>query len=243
MAECHYHPDKKGTGKCPECKRFICDRCRINGTDLRCATCQSAFKKGNSGGRRSSRVYCLQHKDTVAEKRCPGCKRPYCFACVNSAGYCQRCVKKRLSVREGGQRRLTLGERLQEFVGQPLVQLGFAFVVVLGLVFVVWSGKHRQPPVVKVYRGKASVAFQSPKPGAVARGNVKIGLRVTPVEQVEYVEIKIDGKPWTILKRAPFDSEWPTAIFRPGAHRLTARAVFRGRKVVAQATRDCQVVK
>jgi len=146
-------------------------------------------------------------------------------------------------VSEGGQRRLTPGERVKAWVGQPLVQLGFASFVVLGLVFVVWSGKHKPRPMVKVYTGKASVAFQSPKSGAVVRGNVKIRLRVSPVEHVEYVEIKIDGKPWAILKRAPFDSEWPTAIFKSGAHRLTVRAVFRGRKIVAQGARVCQVVK
>ena len=69
MANCHYHPESRGSATCPTCREHICDKCRMNGTPERCMSCQRIHAKGGAEGSRPVREMCTNHADVPVDER------------------------------------------------------------------------------------------------------------------------------------------------------------------------------
>ncbi|MDB5098746.1 MAG: hypothetical protein JWM80_3167 [Cyanobacteria bacterium RYN_339] len=77
------------------------------------------------------------------------------------------------------------------------------------------------------------ISITSPKTGKL-KGAQVIKLKVTSPDTLDHVELQIDGKYWGKFKEAPFESDWPTGIFKNGKHKVLAKAFYKGGKTVAE---------
>ena len=50
---------------------------------------------------------------------------------------------------------------------------------------------------------------------------------------VERVELTVDGKYWDKLKKPPFESDWPTSLLTDGNHTIVAKAVYKDKRAVS----------
>lgn len=249
MANCAYHPDKRGTGTCPECKEHICDRCRLNGTSLRCGECQKKFSKGSGSEERSR---CENHKDIPSDTKCVGCRKFFCAACLNGQRKCFNCAMKptepppgaRPRPRSKGTAPLKGGKKTGKLKApEPAKQVlpikliaGVALGLLVLAVGVGALGKLRKPPKPTAYNGPAQVAIIAPAANKTIRGGTYITLKVTSPKDVEKVEVTIDGKYWERFKQPPFHTHWPTSLFKNGTHTIQATVIYRGgvKKAVAK---------
>lgn len=239
MLKCAYHPEAKGTATCPECRQPICDRCRLNGTSLRCGTCQSQHNKGGAdAAARAKRVCCTNHPDIPTEARCTGCKKPHCVACLNGSGHCFKCA---LSVSRGasGHLRDPYGGEGAERAAAPAKpkQASKAGLAVLGVVLVAGLAAFlllRQPPAPT---GPARVSILSPASDVTLSGGQEIRIAVAPEEAVERVELSLDGKYWDRFNEPPFESHWPTSLTPNGSHVIAVKARYRDGRVATSSRR------
>jgi hypothetical protein len=237
MANCAYHPDKRGTGTCPECKEHICDRCRLNGTSARCGTCQTKISKGTE-----DRSRCDNHKDIPTDTKCGGCRKFFCAACLNGQRKCFNCAMKpvapppdprqRRSRGTGSLKGATKTGKLKkpapvarEFPVKIVAGVG-AVVLMVGLGFGAMT-LLKKPEPQAAYSGPAQVAILAPGAGPI-RGGTFIKLRVASPKDVDRVEVTIDGKYWERFKKPPFNTHWPTSLFKNGDHTIQAKVIYRG---------------
>jgi hypothetical protein len=57
-----------------------------------------------------------------------------------------------------------------------------------------------------------------------------ITLKVASEDDLEKVEVTVDGKYWARLKEPPFQTDWPTSLIRNGRHTLVATAYYKNKK-------------
>lgn len=244
MATCAYHPDKRGTGTCPECNSHICDRCRLNGTSQRCGECQKKFSKGSGSDERSR---CENHKDIPSDTKCVGCRKFFCAACLNGQRKCFNCAMKPPdpppspkgrsgAARSRGTAPLKGGAKTGKLKKpQPKKQeIPIKLIAGVGaglLVIVVGLGaasKLKKPPPPTAYNGPAQIAILAPAHNATIRGGTYITLKVQSPREVEKIEVTIDGKYWDRFKQPPFQTHWPTSLFKNGNHTIQAKVIYRG---------------
>lgn len=239
MLKCAYHPEAKGTATCPQCRQPICDRCRLNGTSLRCGHCQSQHNRGGGDATaRAKRVCCANHPDIPTETRCSGCKKPHCVACLNGSGHCFKCA---LSVSRGGSGRLhdPYGEAAPRATASAQSKQGAskAGLAVLGALILAGVGAFvflRQPAPPS---GPARVAILAPAANATLSGGQAIRVSVATAEAVDRVELTLDGKYWDRLQEPPYESHWPTSLTPNGSHVIEARAHYRDGRVAKSSRR------
>jgi hypothetical protein len=82
--------------------------------------------------------------------------------------------------------------------------------------------------------GPTKVSISAPKAGKV-KGAQVIKLKVASPDDLDHVELTIDGKYWGKFKEAPFESDWPTGIFKNGKHKVVAKAIYKGGKSVSDS--------
>jgi hypothetical protein len=261
MAQCHYHPDARGSANCPTCKHHICDKCRMRGTPERCMTCQSNHARGGSEATRAKREMCTNHPDVPSDMRCVRCRKIHCPACLNGASKCFRCAllpnpgENRGTgnlkgggtgkLRGGGTGALRKPARLPFYKTHGFKQVGGGLVVLVGCFFALKAVAPslglqipgltaKAPP--KPYTGVGGVEIVSPKASSLT-GNQVLKFKVAAADHLDRLEVTVDGKHWERLKKAPFESEWQTQIFSNGHHMVVARAVYRGGKKIATAKR------
>lgn len=224
-------------------------------------TCQSAHAKGGADGQRAKREMCQNHPDVPADMRCVRCRKIHCPACLNGATKCFRCAllpEKNAQgtgqLKKGGTGKLKGGGTgmLRQPAGLPFYRT-HAFKQVAGGVLVLagclgalkvvapmagldlpFFGKK---VAARPYAGPARIEIVSPGAGKALTGNQVLKFRLAAADQVERVEVTVDGKYWERIKAAPYESEWQTQIFRNGSHTVMAKAVYRGGKKVATAQR------
>lgn len=263
MAQCHYHPEKRGSANCPTCKHHICDNCRMRGTSERCMTCHSDHSRGGAEGTRAKREMCQNHPDVPSDMRCVRCRKIHCPACLNGATKCFRCAllpapgtegaKKGTGklkgagtgkLKGGGTGPLRKGQpfwmthRFKQGAGGVLVLVVgfFALKTVAPMAGLDIPGLGR-PAKPKPYAGPAKIEIVGPAAGRPLRGNQVLKFKVAAQDHLERVEVTVDGKYWERLKAPPFESDWPTQIFKNGSHVVMAKAVYKGGKKVATAQR------
>lgn len=252
MAQCTYHPDKKGTASCPTCSQPICDRCRLQGNSLRCGTCQSNYQKGgDQPGGKPHRVQCTNHQGVPCDQRCVSCRKPFCAACLNGQSKCFNCAlaQPAAAPTRGGRpgagpaKKGTTGKLQAKGTGKlkkappkkdppwALIGGGAAGVlVVVGLAAMLMA----KPKPVKPYvvKGPMQVAIVAPATGRAVSGPQVIKLKVASAKDIERVELTVDGKYWDKLKAPPFESDWPTSLLANGNHTIVAKAIYKNKKSV-----------
>lgn len=116
MQKCFYHGKTDAVTMCMGCKMPICPACRDEGKRGFCERCMKKVaslgeqvadlkKTGMVNAKRATilktalapsaepdAVHCFHHFDMLASATCPTCNRPFCPACLNSAGICSHCV-------------------------------------------------------------------------------------------------------------------------------------------------------
>lgn len=125
MQTCFYHAKSEAAAQCQGCKMPICQACQEDGDRGFCGNCHkkvSSFAEQvndakatghlnpshkittiKTAGRPTSQrnvTYCFHHFDVVAAGTCPTCSRPFCPACLDSAGVCSHCVDHPLPAQE-----------------------------------------------------------------------------------------------------------------------------------------------
>jgi hypothetical protein len=252
MAQCTYHPDKKGTAQCPTCTQPICDRCRLQGNSLRCGTCQSNFQKGGNEPGKPQRVQCTNHQGVPCDQRCVTCRKPYCAACLNGQSKCFNCAlaapapapaKGPRPSSGAPPRKGTTGKLQPKGTGKlkkkgakqdlpwPLIG-GAAGVVVVGLIVVGAVMMKPKPTKPYVVKGPMQVAITAPATGRAVSGPQVIKLKVASSADIERVELTVDGKYWDKIKAPPFQSDWPTSLLANGNHTIVAKAIYKNKKSV-----------
>jgi hypothetical protein len=196
--------------------------------------------------------------------RCVRCKKVHCPACLNGAMKCFRCALKpepgegkgtgslkgkggtgslKGKGGTGALRRPTIPIWRRQGVSQVIgtvALLGVCFGVMkvagpaMGLNIPGFSGGKSGG---KAFMGTAKIEFLAPAAGKVLTGNQLIKFKVASADDVDHVAVTVDGKYWERLKEPPFESEWQTQIFKNGAHTISAKAVYRGGKKTATASR------
>jgi hypothetical protein len=254
MAQCTYHPEKKGTATCPTCSQPICDMCRLQGNSLRCGTCQSNYQKGGEqpGGKRD-RVQCHNHQGVPTDQRCVTCRKPYCAACLNGASKCFNCAlaepvaaprNSRPASKGAPAKKGTTGKQPAKGTGKlkkgkgkakadvpwPVIGGVAGLVLAVGLAAMLMKPKPVKPYVVK---GPMKVAIVAPAAGRSLSGPQVIKLKVTSPGDIEKVELTVDGKYWDKLKAPPFQSDWPTSLLPNGSHTIAAKAIYKNKKSVS----------
>lgn len=261
MAQCHYHPDARGSANCPSCKHHICDKCRMRGTPERCMTCHSVHAKGGAESSRPKREMCQNHPDVPSDMRCVRCRKIHCPACLNGATKCFRCAllpdkneKGTGQLKGGGTGKLKGGgtgmlnhrgklpfhrtHAFKQAVGGVLVLVGcyLALKTVAPMAGLNIPGFSRKAPA-KAYAGPAKIEIVSPGAGRALSGNQLLKFKLAAADQVDRVEVTVDGKYWERVKAPPFESEWQTQIFKNGQHTVMVKAVYKGGKKIATAQR------
>jgi Bacterial Ig domain len=259
--QCYYHPDKRGTASCPTCNQRICDRCRLQGNSLRCGTCQSNFQKGGEdpGGKRE-RVQCANHAGVPTDTRCVTCRKPYCAACLNGASKCFNCAlaapkpaaspgkrgKGAATKKDGKGTGKLAAKGAGKAKGKPnlpwpaIRSRGAHFVyggvlaglLVAGLVAMLLLKPGKPPKPYKV-TGPMKVAIVGPSDTRPLSGPQVIKLQVASPNEIERVELTVDGKYWDKLKQPPFQSDWPTSLLTNGKHTIVAKAVYKDKRAVS----------
>jgi hypothetical protein len=261
VSHCYYHEEFRASATCPNCQQRICDRCRLNGAAGLCQTCHTAHAKGGESGGRVRRLMCVNHPGVPVDTRCKSCMKPHCPACLNGAQHCFRCAlepktaKSRGTARLGRQGTSKLGALTGKLASSGAVQgmgraqrlvvvtVGIALVTVALGAGVSWVKKSlTPPPPPPPYTGPGQLSIANPPAKRALSGNQLIRVNVSPVAQLEYVEVFVDGKRWDSLKKSPFQSEWPTHLLKNGRHVVEAKAVFRGGKKVLK-TRKVYVTR
>ena len=262
MAQCHYHPDARGSANCKTCKQHICDKCRMRGTEDRCMTCQNTHARGGTDATRAKREMCTNHPDSPSDMRCVRCRKIHCPACLNGATKCFRCAllpppgekQGTGKLKGGGTGKLKGGgtgmlrtpggpkfwqtARFKQAAGGVLVLVGClgALKVVAPMAGLNIPGfATRAKP--KPYAGPAKIEIVGPAGGGALSGNQVLKFKVAAQDHLERVEVTVDGKYWERLKAPPFQSDWPTQIFKNGQHTVMAKAVYKGGKKIATAQR------
>ena len=246
MAQCHYHPDKRGSATCPACKQSVCDRCRLNGTSRGCMTCHAALSKGGPEAGKARRHHCTNHAGVVTDMNCKGCRKPHCPACLNGASMCFRCATAapapgpaRRGPGKGGKGKtapLKGGAKTGKLKSPPSPNLVPKWALPVGLVGVLAVGAaafvllQPKPEPPKAYLGPSGVQILQPRNGATLRGGVDIAIKVVAPAEIEHVELTIDGKYWDRFEQPPFKSHWPTSLIPNGAHTIVAEVVYKGGK-------------
>ncbi len=232
----------------------------MRGTSDRCMTCHSVHAKGGAEAGRPKREFCLNHPDSPSDMRCVRCRKIHCPACLNGATKCFRCAllpergeKGTGQLKGGGTGKLKGGgtghlrrakvpfyrtHGFKQVAGGVVVLVGcfFALKTVAPMAGLNIPGFGRRAPA-KVYAGPAKIEFVSPAAGRSLTGNQLIKFKLAAADQVERVEVTVDGKYWERLKAPPFQSEWQTQIFKNGQHTVMAKAVYKGGKKVATTQR------
>jgi hypothetical protein len=235
---CHYHPNAKGTAKCAECGQFICDKCRLRGKDGSCASCFDIQARGGAEDGRARRVMCTNHPGTPTDTKCKQCRKAHCVACLNTAGACFRCAMSTTKSPTGplkarGTTKLEPPKQPNKLMAFGPKKLGGA-VAGIAIVCVLGYGlTHRSSdePGLPAFMGASGVSIVGPMRGVPLRGPQIIKLDVRSKEAVEKVEINIDGKYWDLWDKGrtpPYESEWPTGIFKNGNHEVVAIVSYRG---------------
>jgi hypothetical protein len=109
MQKCFYHGKTTAKTVCVGCKMPVCQTCSDEGKKGYCHTCckkvasvaaqvtdvrKTTYVAPPEGVPATGRgPACFQHPELQAGTTCLGCSRPYCPACLNSQGLCQRCVE------------------------------------------------------------------------------------------------------------------------------------------------------
>lgn len=247
MSKCYYHPEKRSSATCPTCSQPICDRCRLNGTSQRCASCQTLHNKGGNPQGASRTPRCGNHKDIPTELRCGGCRKPYCPACLNGQNRCFNCAMSRPSatttkespkpLKGGGTGKLKGGGRRKPSLS--LAPLGAGVALVLVFTAGLFGLSHHKKKGAEPVHGPLGVAIVAPHAHAVLSGPQVITLKLASPQELDRVELTVDGKYWDKLKAPPFSSDWPTSLLRNGAHEIVAKAIYRDQRAV---TARCAVV-
>lgn len=244
MASCAYHSEARATGKCPQCQQQICDRCRLNGNSIRCGTCQSEHAKGGAEDTRAKRVMCTNHASTPCDTKCTACRKPHCSACLNGAQMCFRCAtsanrRGTAPLKPQGTGKLELPKEKKLSPQARNAAIGGAVVVAVGCLLV--FGRGSAPPPEPPYMGPTGVAIVGPMAAGPLHGPQVIKLDVRAAQAMQKIEVTIDGKyweRWAAGKHAPFQTDWPTGIFKNGSHEVVAVVTYRGgRRMVADKKR------
>lgn len=215
---------------------------------MRCGACQTKFSKG-SGDDRSR---CDNHKDIPTDTKCIGCRKHFCAACLNSQKKCFMCAMKPApepvdpKKRSRGTGSLKGGAKTgklkkpqpeaREFPLKLVAGVG-AGVLVVALGFGAMTF-FKKPPAPEAYQGPASVAIVAPGSGQTIRGGTFIKLKVGSPQEVDRVEVTIDGKYWERFRKPPFSTHWPTSLFKNGDHTIQAKVFYRGGAKTAVAKKQ-----
>ncbi|HEY9722179.1 MAG TPA: Ig-like domain-containing protein [Oscillatoriaceae cyanobacterium] len=117
MQKCYYHSKTEAVTMCMGCKMPICPACRDEGKRGFCERCMKKVaslgeqvtdqkKTGMVNAKKATilksalkppgepdAVHCFHHFDILASATCPTCNRPFCPACLNTAGICSHCAQ------------------------------------------------------------------------------------------------------------------------------------------------------
>ena len=247
---CHYHPDAKGTGKCTKCRQFICDKCRLRGKDGLCSACFDIVARGGADAR--ARTMCINHAGVPTDTYCKQCRKPHCVACLNGARACFRCAMSKTRTPTGplkarGTTKLELPSPKKRITTLPPKALAGSAVglVIVGLLGFGMLTRAPEEPALPAFMGPSGVTITQPARGTRLTGPQLIKLDIRSKQAIEKVEVTIDGKYWDKWEKGrkpPYETEWPTGIFKNGTHEVVAVVHYRGGRRMAADKRHFTTV-
>jgi hypothetical protein len=179
MQKCFYHAKTDAVTMCMGCKMPVCATCRDEGKKGFCDACMKKVSQlgdqitdtkktgmvssvhkatmlktaGRATGPKNV-TYCFHHFDVVAAGTCPTCNRPFCPACLNTAGICSHCARHNPAAQE---RIFGPNEKGRKIMAEVAAEEAkrkwgpkdytIAAVTVLALI-VLWKSFHKPPPPV-----------------------------------------------------------------------------------------------
>lgn len=208
--QCANHAGVPTDTRCQTCKKPYCAAC-LNGQN-KCFNCALAAPKETGGGSRGG-------ARGGARSGKPGAK--------GAAGKKGAKTGKLQAKGTGPLAAITQG-------GLPLPLIGgvVAGVLVVGLAAMLLLKPAKPPKPYKV-TGPMSVAIVGPSASKPLRGPQVIQLKVASPNDLDRVELTVDGKYWDKLKKPPFESDWPTSLLNDGNHTIVAKAVYKDKRAVS----------
>lgn len=88
-----------------------------------------------------------------------------------------------------------------------------------------------------VAMGPTKVTITAPKGAGPFKGLQQIALQVASPDEVQKVEIRVDGKYWDKFTAPPYKTDWPSSLVKNGKHTIEAIAEYKnGTKVTDKKT-------
>ena len=88
-----------------------------------------------------------------------------------------------------------------------------------------------------VAMGPTKVSITGPKGAGPFKGLQVITLQVASPDEIQKVEIRVDGKYWEKFTEPPFKTDWPSSLVKNGKHTIEAIAEYKnGTKVTDKKT-------
>ncbi len=85
--------------------------------------------------------------------------------------------------------------------------------------------------------GPAKVSITAPKSAGPLKGLQLITLQVASADEIQKVEVRVDGKYWQKFSHPPFKTEWQSSLVKNGKHTIEAVAEYKnGTKVSDKKT-------
>lgn len=85
--------------------------------------------------------------------------------------------------------------------------------------------------------GPAKVSITGPKSAGPLKGLQMITLQVASPDEIQKIEVRVDGRYWAKFTKPPFKTEWQSSLVKNGKHTIEALAEYKnGTKVADKKT-------
>lgn len=240
LVMCSYHGDVVAEIQCLNCFQPYCMACLPSGTT--CAAC-----KADPGGRAVREEPATQQVSDLGYEAGMDFAASYidrggihegleAYEASEAAAAAARPRKPGGAKKSGGAKKAGGGPKKP--VAKPksagfdpkLIGMALGGLALVGLVagaawwFIAGGGGAAKKPAP--FTGKAQVAIVAPKAQKLS-GFQEIRLQVATPAAIDRVEVYVGGKKYSVLKKAPFETDWPTNGRKDGKVEVVAKAFYK----------------